>query len=153
MSLQKKTALTISRELAAKISKRLPSTLILTEGFDASGNPTMTINDGTAATTEQNFFIRTIEQPVPTNAVDSLGLTQQSYGPHVIQIAMETSTVALLGFPTDANRLAVFGEVLRVGAKVEVYLSANGVVPVVASITGTPAATFESLYWGILGNS
>jgi hypothetical protein len=150
MSLTHKKAQTLARSLADSLAVRLPL-LVVTAGTDASGNPTVTINDGTPATTEQNLFLRVLE--MPSLGLDSLGNAQQSYGPHVIQLAMETSTLAGVGFPTDANRLMVMGEVLQLSTRVEVYLEANGTVPSVSSlVAGNLVATFENLRFAPMAN-
>src|SRR6266446_6046250 len=91
MSLLKKKALVLSRELANKLTVRFvgPTALLVREGFDASGNPTINIDDGTPATTEQAVFVRTLEQP--SIGLNSIGLAQDSFGPHVIQVVIEAS--------------------------------------------------------------
>lgn len=150
MSLLKKKSQVIARSMVEDLTVRLPS-LTVAAGVDASGWPTISINDATPATTEQNFFIRIME--MPSLGLDSFGNAQQSYGPHVIQLAMETSTVASLGFPTDANRLHVMGECLAQGARFEVYLEDNGTIPVVGSLVAAKlVGTFESLRFPPMAN-
>jgi hypothetical protein len=148
--LLKKKSAAIARNLADNLAVRLPL-LVVTSGTDASGNPTVNVNDGTPATTENNLFLRVLE--MPSLGLDSLGNAQQSYGPHVIQMAMETSTLAGLGFPTDAVRLSVMGEVLQMSTRVEVYLEANGTVPSVSSLLAANlVATFENLRFAPMAN-
>lgn len=141
MSLQKKTPAVLSRKLAEQLRRRLSSSLVVTEGVDSSGNPQITVNDGTAATTEQNVYIRVIELSVL--GTDSVGVSAQSYGPHVVQIALENLTAttpsilaaANMSWLNTVNSLAVLGSALALGARVELYLETAGTVPVVGSIT------------------
>lgn len=153
MSVTKK-AQVIARELASRLTTRLgmeQSTLTVVSGVDASNNPTILISDGTAATGEQTIFMRVTTSPAPLG-LNSVGGTQESYGPHVIQMVCEqlagdTGTLAVLG----ANLLRTAGEVFRCGTKVELYLTANTTVPSVSGITGTPALTFDDLYHPLTG--
>jgi len=152
LSLLKKKSSVIARSLVEALAVRLPA-LGVQAGVDASGWPTIQIFEGTLpmATTEQSFFIRIME--MASLGLDSLGNAQQSYGPHVIQLCMETSTVAALGFPTDANRLHVMGECLAQGARLEVYLEDNGTAPDVNSIEAARlVGTFESLRFPPMAN-
>lgn len=142
MSANKKQATVISRKLAERLRKTLsvstPS-LLVTEGFDASSNPQINVDDGTPAAGEQCFYIRVIETPSIGN--NSVGLSADSYGPHVIQIVMETSATAGVGVPSDLNKSFVWSSALLLGARVELYLRANGAVPVVGDITAANLVT------------
>jgi hypothetical protein len=150
MSLLKKKATVMNREMANRLTLRLPS-LTVTEGVDASGNPQITINDGTPAAGEQNFYIRVLE--LPSIGVNSVGGAADSFGPHAIQVAMEaTAAAATVALTTAANQLAVMGECLKMGPRVEVYLSANGAAPDVTTIAaGNLVGTFDSLYFSFVG--
>lgn len=144
MSLLKKKAAVMNREMANRLTLRLPA-LTVTEGVDASGNPQITINDGTLAAGEQAFYIRVLE--LPSIGVNSIGQAADSFGPHAIQIAMETSSVSAVALDTEANKLAVLGEALRMGPRVEVYLETNGTEPTVSTIAASKlVGTFDSLY-------
>lgn len=134
MSLQKKTPLVLQRKLAERLSRVLPSTVLVTQGFDASGNPQIVLGDATPATSEQNFYIRIIENPVITGVTDSTGNTAQSYGPHVVQVAMENTASAGIAFPSEANKALVLHACILTGCRVEIYLSATTVVPVVGTL-------------------
>jgi hypothetical protein len=116
MSIHKK-AVAVVRDLANRVSARLggstyaAGSLAVTTGFDTSGYPTMSVGAGSAG--GQNAFIRVIEAPsLGTNAV---GNAQDSYGPLIAQVALETivigSTLALAASPTGAtwsNSVATF---------------------------------------------
>jgi len=149
MSLNRKTAWVLARSLAANLRKRLP-TKTVTEGVNASNDPTITVNDGSPAAGEDNFFMRIVEQPVVTGQVDGIGQTQQSYGPHRLQLAMEaTAADAARAVPKLAALSLVMVEVMRLGCVVETYLSANTVVPVDASITGTALSEIMDIQYGL----
>lgn len=110
-----------------------------TAGFDANGDATLAIGAGTAGT--QSAFIRV--KGVAGFGKDILGTTQNVFTPHIIQLALETSTIASVTLMTTANVTLLLGELLKFGVRVELYLSANTVAPVVGTITGAPLAVFE----------
>jgi hypothetical protein len=152
MSLLKKKALVLSRELANKLSIRFAGTAgaglatLVREGFDASGNPIINIDDGTPATTEQCILVRVLEQP--SIGLNSLGLTQDSFGPHVIQVVAEASAAsAAINRLTQANQMKLWAELLKLGTKVEVYHCPTGAAPVVGDIVAANlVATVQDLY-------
>ncbi len=132
----------LADELRGKLLLRLPVITITggtTAGFDSSGNPTLAI--GTGTTTTQSAFIRV--KAITGFGTDILGTTQNVYTPHVIEVALETSTIASVAFLTAANMLNLLGELVQTGVRVDLYLSANGTAPVVGSITGAPVASFN----------
>ena len=131
----------LARQLREDLSIRLPA-LACVQTVDASGNAVVTV--GTLAAASQSAFIRLLEQP--SIGADSLGLAQRSYGPHVVQIVLETSTIANVPLMTVANELFVLGAALKHGVKVEIYLTANATGPSVSGITGVPAASFDNLW-------
>ncbi len=152
MSLLKKKALVISRELANRLTIRFAGTAgaglatLVREGFDASGNPTMNIDDGTPVTSEQCVFVRVLEQP--SIGLNSLGLAQDSFGPHVIQVVIEASAATpTINRLTALNQMKLFGEVLKMGTKVELYHTPTGAAPAVGDITaGNLITTWQDLY-------
>lgn len=148
-----KKALVLSREVANRLSVRFGTTRLVREGFDASGNPTINIDDGTPATTEQNILIRIIERP--SIGLNSVGLTQDSYGPHIAQVVMEaTAASADVALVTEANKLKVIGTLVQFAPAVEVYVRANGGAPVVADIVaGNLKDTFQDLYFPMMNDS
>lgn len=108
-------------------------------GFDVNGDATLAIGTGTAGT--QSAFIRV--KGVAGFGKDILGTTQNVFTPHIIQLALETSTIASVTLMTTANLTLLLGELLKFGVRVDLYLSANTVAPVVGTITGAPLASFE----------
>jgi hypothetical protein len=127
-------AIEISAELADELRKRLPflsSTVTLQEGADANGNPTITIGDSTAASTEKNVFIRVkpIDWSLSTNII---GQTSEVFGPHIVQVATEArATNASYLAATDL--LTLLGSVLRRGCRTEWWQETNGTVPTVTT--------------------
>lgn len=99
--------------------------------FDTSGNPTIALGAGTAGS--QSMFIRV--KPIDSIGTDSVGNTQRSFGPHVIQCVLETSTIANVALMTEANKMPIMAEVMGRGTKVELYMSANTNAVDVADIT------------------
>lgn len=98
-------------------------------GFDSSGNPTLQLGDATSE--HQNASIRCL--PIGTWGSDIVGLTQNDYANHVIQISAEkdvtTNSAAVETVLSAANLMGVLAECLRWGTRVELYVTtANGTV-------------------------
>ena len=108
----------LSLSLKDALKRRFAS---VAEGFDASGNPTLLIGAGSAGS--QSAFIRI--KPVDSIGTNSIGQTQPAYGPHVIQLVLETSTIANTPLLTGANALPLFAELSARGCRLELYMSAN----------------------------
>jgi hypothetical protein len=139
----------LAAELRDALVKRFPTVGSLS--FDASGDPSFVLGAGTAGS--QSAFIKvTGDQPL---GVDGLGLTPRAFGTHVIQVVLETSSIANVALLTEINKLPLLGEVEKFGTRVELYMSANGVAPAFAGITsGNLKATWEThLKWRGLSNS
>lgn len=130
----------LSRQLAEDL--RLRTGLTVLESVDGSGNPTLAF--GTLTTTSQGAFLRLKCQDVLTTT--SLGLAGTAFGPHVIQMVVETSTIAAVPYLTGVNMVKLLGETLKHGTKVEFYMSAEGDVPAVGEITAANLkTTWDSL--------
>ncbi|MDE2425613.1 MAG: hypothetical protein KGO96_06865 [Elusimicrobia bacterium] len=140
----------IARQLADKLTLRL-SSLGVAQSNDSNGNPVLTIGSSSWATGHQYLVIRVVM--VASIQVDVLGLSQTVYTPETIQIFVEGNTAGT-GSPQPstsdfnsvlsfANELAVMGEVLRYGTRVEVWDSGSGVQPAAGS--GTLKASFDDL--------
>lgn len=152
MSMNKKSPLVMATRMKDQLAKRLPA-LTVTQDFDTSGNPVIRIDDGTPATTEQHCFIRVLE--LSTITTNSIGSSAPTYRPLVVQMASEaTAAVATVSRLTAANMAVIMAELVRPGARVELYLSASGTAADVAAITGTALATIDpDLYWGVYAGS
>lgn len=154
MSANKKKAVVISREYAEFLRRRLASTFVVTEGYDASNNPQITVNDGTPIAGEQNVYIRILEMPVL--GTNSVGIAADSYGPHIIQVATEATVAsAAVSLVTEANKSVVLAGALTTGARVEVYVGANATAPSVATIAaGNLVQTIDSdLMFGVFAGT
>lgn len=103
-------------------------------GVDASGNPTISV--GTMAAGSQSAFIRVKQDYDPSLQLDGIGNTQRVYTPHVVQLVVETSTIANVPLLTGANYSMILLEALWPGTKVELYMTANTTAPSVSGISG-----------------
>lgn len=137
-------AVAIARQLAENLALR--TGLDVTTSVDASGNPTIQVGSGAAAS--QSAFIRVKQDYDPALELDNVtGQTARRYTPHVIQVVLETSTIANVALMTEANKAKLFKELCDFGTKVELYMSANTNPAEVADITsGNLKATLDSLW-------
>jgi hypothetical protein len=118
-------------ELALSLSQSLTRRgFVCVNGFDTNGLPTIAL--GTQSAGQQAAFIRV--EAVPSIGTDSLGLTQRAFGPHVIQVVLETSSVANVALLLESNKLPIMGEILGRGTRVELYLSSNGTAVAIGQI-------------------
>lgn len=130
-------AIDLALSLSSALAKR---GFTVANGFDSSGNPTILLGAGTAGS--QSMFIRCLA--TPSLGTTSVGTTQTSFGPHVLQIVLETSTIANVALMTEANKMVIMGEVLGRGTAAELYMSANTNAVDVADITsGNLKATWS----------
>lgn len=121
-------------ELALSLSQSLSRAFtVVSNGFDSGGLPTVQV--GTGSIGSQSAFIRV--KAIDSIGTDSVGLTQRAFGPHVIQVALETSTIANVALLTEINKLPLMAEVVGRGARVELYLETNGTAATVSSIDST----------------
>lgn len=137
----------IARQLKEDLALRL-STLTVADGFDASGNPQVTV--GTLAAASESAYIRVI--PETSLQVDSLGLSQRVYTPHKIQIVLESFTTANLTYMTAPKFMLLLGECLKHGTKVELYLSPNTEVVAVGEILAAQLVQTWNHLWQPLTN-
>lgn len=85
-------AVGMMQKLKEQLGYRLPSTLTLTDSFDSSGNPVLTI--GAAAWTTLAQFAVVRIQPVSLVFTDGLGNTQQGFATHFVDVCVESVTTA-----------------------------------------------------------
>lgn len=118
----------LAQSIQAALAKRFAT---VSGGFDSSGNPTIQVGAGTIGS--QSAFLRV--KAVDPIGTDSLGLTQRSFGPHVVQVVLETSSVANVALLLESAKLPLLAEVCARGTRVELYMSANGNAADVTDIT------------------
>jgi len=119
--------------------------------FDTDGSPYLLVGAGTAGS--QSALVKvSAEQPL---GVDGLGMTPRAFSPHVMQVVLETSTIANVALMTEANKLALMGEVEKWGTKIELYMSANtNAVGPEDIVSGNLKATWEiALKWRSMSNA
>jgi hypothetical protein len=131
-------SLNFAAELRDVLAKRFAT--VSAVAFDTDGEPYFTIGAGTAGSQSALVKVKTF---LPLG-VDSLGLAARGYTPVVTQLVLETSSVANVALLTEANELALVGELGHRGSRLEMYLSANGTAPALSGITsGNLKATFD----------
>lgn len=149
-----KKALDFARDLMDVWAKEVASTLpVITETFDASGNPVITLCQDSAPATGDKVVVVLIKPYTTGTSYDCLGLTASAYTPHIIQICTEAnkSDGAGADILSPVELLPVLAEVCKRGTIVEWHVTDNGTVPSEAAITaGTKlVATYQDLYWTI----
>ncbi len=79
----------------------------------------------------------------PNIGADVLGLQQQSYSPTLIQMVLETSTIANVALLQSATLIPLSDEIAKFGTRVELFMTANLTGPSAAGITGNPVAVYD----------
>lgn len=128
------SALKISKDLldrlAQEIAPTLPSQVL---SFDSSGNPVLTLSqDATPAAGEKVVVIKV--KPYSWSLMkDGLGLTQDVFGPHIVQICTEANfagtTDNVADILTPVQLLPILVECAATGCVLEWHVTANGTVP------------------------
>jgi hypothetical protein len=148
----------LALELSDELRQRVSSYASIVDGFDANGFATISLNDGSAATTEDNVFI--CVRPRDWNLQkDIVNNTQPVYTPSVIQIAVEAGTggnaSCIAAYVSKAHWLALSSTCSKRGTRVEYWEETNGTVPTITTFnTGTKLiASFEpDLYFPLLSS-
>jgi hypothetical protein len=147
-------ALRFSSDLKDQLKFLLPKTWVITESFDSSGNPVVTYQqDSSWAAGEQKFVVRFIPRPLLAEAKNALGIAQDVFAQHVVQIVMEASATAGLPVVLAKFYALVLAVASHKGTRLEVFLSANTVDPSIAAITGNPTVAIEPDIYNGLTNS
>ena len=141
-------AVATARELIDLFSKEVSASFAsIAETFEAvTGNPIITLSDGTPAAGEKVIILRV--RPITWTATDILGLTSQVYTPHTIDICTETNAAATPNVLTTVELLPVLAEIAKRGMLINWYQTAALTVPSAAAmIDANLKATFSDLYW------
>lgn len=113
----------------------LPSTLTLTEGV-VSGDPVLTINDGSAATGEDNAYIKIKQKSYSGFPQSTLAnATNKDGQPFLVQLVVEESATGGDTLVSALFLARLIHEITMLNAEIELYLSDTTVVPVEAQIT------------------
>jgi hypothetical protein len=144
----KKVEEVIARDLAEALRTLLPA-LAQTQVIDTNGNQGITVGAGTAGTQSAYICVR----GEASTAIDSLGLASRVYQPHVLQLVVETSTIANVSLLTMANLSLLMAICAKFGTKLEIYMTANLTAPAFAGITGAPAQTIWSDVYNKMKNA
>jgi hypothetical protein len=151
-----KKALDFARDLMDVWAKEVKATLpIITETFDASGNPVITLSADVDPAHGEKVVVVLIKPYATGTATDVFGNTATAFTPHIIQVCTEmnyaATTDGVADILTPVEILPVLAEVIKKGTIVEWHQTANGTVPSEAAITaGTVLkSTYRDLYWTI----
>lgn len=132
-------SLSLLKELKDRMARRTSLT-VGEVAFDTDGGGYFLI--GTGAAGSQSMLIKS--KQVDPVGYDIIGNAARGYTPTVLQVVLETSSVASVPLLTAANMLPLMGEVLRQGSRVELYLSPNtDTVGVDEIISGQLVQTWE----------
>lgn len=139
------------REVANKLTHRLPKTVTVSEGFatiDAiKGAPLLTLTDATGVAA----FVTMVGLEIP-GSKDILGLPQNVYTPHIVKV------VARAGLEVSVLYGALLGEIYKLGTKVEFITATTDLdeddeptgIPVEDDLANDPAATWvNDPFWSI----
>jgi hypothetical protein len=152
-------ALNLAAELKDELAKRLSGVQDVT--MDSDGMPLIRWGSNAAAG-QQTALIKVADATVASSSTaigstlpgylgtNVIGQAATNYGsPVVIQVVLETSTIANVSLVTEANALALLGACLIRGTRVELFMSANGNATGPEDIVySNLKATFEpSLKW------
>lgn len=113
-------SLSLLKELRDRMARRT-SLAIGDIAFDTDGGGYFLIGAGTAGS--QSMLIKS--KQIDPVGFDIVGQSARGYSQTVLQVVLETSTVANVPLLTGANMLPLMGEVLRQGSRVELYMSPN----------------------------
>lgn len=154
-----------ARALADNLGRRLAqlsTAMVVVQGVDASNNPFLTIQPAGAftwASGAQYAIVKIV--PFSNIGTDAFGNGQSVYSPFKAQVLVEGNTFITGSIPasSDANsvlsygvELALMGELLRTGVKIEVFDVTHGTEPLTSmpASTTSPTAVFDDLMWPTL---
>lgn len=144
------------KPLKDSLTKRLPSTYVLTESLDSQGARLLISADATPAAGEQVMAIRIRGQDQQFQ--DVIGNAQRTYSPMVVQVIEEESTISGVSLMSLSNRIKIDWELARLGCKQERYMNANTAVPAMSQFAsdGTVSSStlnqgISDLYWPLSG--
>src|SRR5216683_481733 len=127
MGLTSSKANSIAGELLDALQKRFGKATATDGGLDTAGS--------------QSALIKV--SAFPNIGADVLGLQQQSYSPTLIQMVLETSTIANVALLQSATLIPLSDEIAKFGTRVELFMTANLTGPSAAGITGNPVAVYD----------
>lgn len=124
-------SLSLVKELKDRLARR--TTLAISDfSYDSDGGAYFLIGSATAG--QQGMLVKS--KQIDPIGFDGIGNAARGYSQTVLQMVVETSSIANVSLLTAANLLPLFGEILRQASRVELYMSANGTGVGIAQITG-----------------
>lgn len=126
------------RRLKQDLQGRLPSTYLMTDSFDASGNPVLTVaQDSAWATLEQYAVVRI--QPVSLVFTNGIGGTQEGFSTHFVDVCAENANSTITGTGSAVLSLSIAAPLIQsVEAEAGVtrwYLCNTATTPTVTQMT------------------
>src|SRR3954470_4450865 len=117
-------AIALSNSVLDKLKARLNGSLTAVQSFDTDGYPLINIGPGTAGSA--SFLIKIAAASWP-KGLDALGLAQNVFTPHIIQLATEADYAGAtdnVADPTTRAQLGlVLGQLFGMGCQLDWYES------------------------------
>lgn len=127
----------LAQDIKDQLVLEFPAVTI-TQNFDSDGYPI--VNFGTLTASGGGAVIR-VKPSDDVSGVDSLGLPQRVYHPHVVQAVLEESATSDVFVMNSLTWSKVEKVLQAAGCKTQIFMSDNGVAPSTGSMTGSPAVT------------
>jgi hypothetical protein len=122
--------------------------LAVVKAFDVDGQPLVKI--GTQAALSASATLKIVSEA--TIQKDALGLTQNVYHPHRIQVIYEDVSATGVKPLSDIQKLLILGEVIMKGHRVDLFVTATAVAPTIANIPANPVGSYTPDLWNPLTN-
>ena len=147
-------ALVIMEKLKGELAQRLPA-LAQVSSSDTDSYPLLRIGAASPGATGALIKVRA---QAWTTAVDALGLSQDVYTPHVIQVVIEANFAGTTDNVADVNTPATIHQIhstlAGMGCRVELYSATNGGAPATSDIVAAKlVSTWDPLLpFGMIAN-
>lgn len=124
--------------LVQSLSQRFGSTIAVAKAFDTDGQPLIKIGTQAAGAGSNSATLKLSTEPSIWK--NSIGLAQEVYTPHRIQVAYEAVSATGVTPMTEAIKAKMMVEVFTQGMAVDIYVLATATAPTPANLATAVAA-------------